>query len=139
MCVYLSRSSWCPCADATVQAAIRARTVRTTSTTVRHTSVRTVPPVRTALTATAASVHAATQDASARSRPCPALLSTTSEECVRTMTARTADSAFSLPARRNTYANVHQVAYFRVLIVVKTPPFESFCDPTKRRGFFRQH
>ena len=99
----------CVCIDVTVRAATRARTVRTTSTTVHHTSVRTVPRARTASTATVVCAHAATPVASVRLLLSQAPSSTTTAESVRTTTVRTADCAFSLPARRNTSANVRPV------------------------------
>jgi len=97
-------------AGATVSAGTRARIALTTWTTVRLTSVRMMQPVRTALTATAACVPEATPAASARLRLYPALLSTTSGVSARITTVRMADCAFSRQARRNTSANVRQVA-----------------------------
>jgi len=96
-------------AGATVRAATRVPTVRTTSTTARRTSARTAPRVRTASTATAASARAATPAGSARSRPSPAPSSTTSAASARITTARTADCASSRRDRPNISANVRQV------------------------------
>ena len=96
--------------DATVRAVTRARTVRTTSTTVRRTSVRTAPRARTASTATGACARAATPDDSARSRRSRAPSSTTSAASANTTTARTVDCASNRPAHRSTSANVRRVA-----------------------------